>query len=137
MPYTKEGGSMFKMVEDHEKRIVNLERADEEQAESIRMHDESIETLKLEFKTINMSFLDLKNTVLQGNSDTQSVMREQSTQQWKMIEALMGNKEKGEERKHELKKSRSEKFWEVSGKVAVALVGSGSILIGILELLSK
>lgn len=137
MPETKEATSMFETVklhgdtlDDHGNRITNLEKADKEKAESIAL-------LTREFADISTNFTRMENTILKSAQTTQEVMSTQNTQQWELIKALNAGNQEERVRKHELTKTKLEKFWEYAGKITALLLGSGSILYILLEQLNK
>lgn len=137
MPETKEATSMFETVklhgetlDDHGNRITKLEEADKEKADSIAL-------LTREFADISTNFTRMENTILKSAQTTQEVMSTQNTQQWELIKALNAGNQEERVRKHELTKTKLEKFWEYAGKITALLLGSGSILYILLEQLNK
>lgn len=137
MPGTKEVPSMFEIVkqqgetlDEHGNRIKRLEDSDKEKADAI-------EVLSGKYAEISSNFTRMENTILKSAQSTQDLMSTQSAQQWKLIEALSIGQEEDKKRKHELKKNKMEKFWELAGKVTMAVLGSGGLIIVWLEFLSK
>lgn len=111
-------------LENYGQRIVVLEKSDAEKTEVLEYVQQKMDGIKTDFT-------NLENTIWKTTQSTQDMMVSQNTQQWKLIESLNENKEKERERKHELKKTKLERFWEWLGK---ATVGSGVFIVA-LELL--
>ena len=138
MPDKKElNGSMFETVnahtetlEEHDERILLLEKSDKEKLDSIG-------TLTQKFADISTNFTRVENTILKSAQTTQDLMSTQNTQQWELIKVLNAGNQEERVRKHEITKTKLEKFWEYAGKATALLLSSGSILYVILEMASK
>lgn len=137
MPGAKEVPSMFDIVkqqgetlDEHGNRIAALEEADKEKGNAI-------EILTSKFDDISNGLTKMENTILKSAQTTQEVMSSQNTQQWELIKILNKGNQEELVRKHELKKTKMEKFWELAGKITMALVGSGGLIIVVLEFLSN
>ena len=140
MPHTKEGGSVFKTLEEHDSRISTVEKYGDRitTLEEAKLEQERVnEHMENQIKEIKANFTGLENTIWKTAQATQDMMSTQNAQQWDLIKTLNGNNEKDRERKHEYKKSKMEKMWENLGKWGLALLGSGSIIIAMLELLTR
>lgn len=132
MPDKKEvNGSMFDTVaelivtkEEHDLRISNLEQSDKSQADSI-------EFLTREFADISTNFTRMENTILHSAQSTQEIMRTQNTQQWELIKTLNAGNQEDKVRKHEITKTKLDRFWEFAGKL---FMGGGAAIVA-LELL--
>lgn len=112
--------------EEHDARIRKLELSDEQQADSIDL-------LTREFADISTNFTRMENTILKSAQATQEIMSSQNTQQWELIRTLNAGNQDDKARKHDLKKTSMEKFWEYAGKITLALVGSGGFFYVLLE----
>lgn len=138
MPNSKDlSGSLYDtvtehgaMLDDHGTRIVKLEKADREQAQSIDL-------LTQQFAEISTNFTRMENTILKSAQSTQEVMSTQNAQQWELIKALNAGNQEDRVRKHEITKTKMELFWEYAGKVTLALVGSGGFFYVLLEAFAK
>lgn len=113
---------MYDKINDHEERIIVLEKTD-------------IELIK-QVKEIQQNYVNLENTILKGNQTTQDVFRDTIDKQWQLITERDKAKEAGASREHELavttqefKKSNMEKRWEWMGKITVA----GGVLYLVIE----
>ncbi|MFG3613081.1 hypothetical protein [Rummeliibacillus stabekisii] len=80
---------MFEKVQNHEERIVNLERSEDEQNERIKRMEES--NLKLE------------NTMMTESRETRTVMKEQTDKMFELVENAMGYQSTRATQSHELK----------------------------------
>lgn len=116
------GGSMFEKLNNHEERIIILEKTD-------------VELIK-QIKDIQNNYVTLENTILKGNQTTQEVFRDTIDKQWQLITERDKVKEESSKRQHELaisnheyKKSNMEKKWEWLGKIGVA----GGVLYLVIE----
>ena len=118
------------LLDEHGNRISALEKSDTEKLENIRV-------LETQFVSIKSDFTNLENTIWKTAQSTQDLMTNQNTQQWKLIDALNNGNQEEKIRKHELSKTRMEKFWEFAGKIVVILLGSGGFFYVLLETLSK
>ncbi len=133
MPEKKEPTSMYKIIEtldEHGNRISALETLDDEKTEMIKM-------LETQFVSIKTDFTNLENTIWKTAQSTQDHFSAQNAQQWKLIETLNSGNQKEKERKHELTKTKLDKFWEFAGKLIVILLGSGGFFYVLLEMASK
>ena len=117
-------------LEEHDERILLLEKSDKEKLDSIG-------TLTQKFTDISNDFTRVENTILKSAQTTQDLMSTQNTQQWDLIKVLNAGNQEERVRKHELTKTKLEKFWEYAGKITLALVGSGGFLYVLLEAYSK
>ncbi|PKH09872.1 hypothetical protein [Planomicrobium sp. MB-3u-38] len=108
--------SMFDTVKDHGERIIALEQRMEK---------------------VENNYVNLENTIWKTSQSTQDVFRDTIKNQFELIKAQSGFKNEENARRHELKKTKTEKFWEYAGKVTALLLSSGSILYVILEMASK
>lgn len=142
MPGTKEPASMnaiYTLVGEHDELIkqdilpmlVELKKSDE----ALQKADEDI---LREVQGIKTNFVTLENTIwktaqsTQDHASAQSAQHSaQNAQQWKLIEDLIKGKQEDMRNKHEIRKTKLEKFWEWLGKVTVG----GGIFIVALELL--
>ena len=117
-------------LEEHDERILLLEKSDKEKLDSIG-------TLTQKFTDISNDFTRVENTILKSAQTTQDLMSTQNTQQWDLIKVLNAGNQEERVRKHELTKTKLEKFWEYAGKITLALVGSGGFLYVLLEAYAK
>lgn len=117
-------------LDEHGNRIKRLEDSDKEKTDAIDL-------LTKEFSDISTNFTRMENTILKSAQTTQEVMSAQNTQQWDLIKILNEGKQAELVRNHELKKTKMEKFWELAGKITMALLGSGGLIIVALEFLSN
>lgn len=83
------GSSMFETVQNHEERIVSLERADHE-------HEERL-------KRLEDSHIKLENTMMTESRETRSVMKEQTDKMFELVENAMGYQSTRATQSHELK----------------------------------
>ena len=118
------------LLDEHGNRISALEKSDTEKLENIRV-------LETQFVSIKSDFTNLENTIWKTAQSTQDLMTNQNTQQWKLIDALNSGNQEDKIRKHELTKTKLEKFWEFAGKLIVILLGSGGFFYVLLEMASK
>ena len=137
MPDGKGEKSMYKKIEFIEElvdsqgnRITALEDSDTEKHENIKI-------LENQFSSIKTDFTNLENTIWKTSQSTQDMMVSQNSQQWKLIETLHNGNQEDKVRRHDLAKTKMEKFWEFSGKAIALLLGSGSILYVLIEIASK
>jgi hypothetical protein len=127
----KGDGSMYKKIEildvkldEHGNRITALEKADVEKSETIKL-------LEIQFASIKTDFTNLENTIWKTAQSTQDHFSAQNAQQHELIKTMNEGKENERERRHDLSKTKLEKYSEVIMKVA----GAGGILFLLLELI--
>lgn len=125
MPETKElNGSVFETLHTHSETL-------KVHATEISMLKKSDEDLMRELKGMKSDFTNLENTIWKTAQSTQDLMKSQTAQQWKLIDALNSGNQEDKKRKHELSKTKLEKYSEIIIKVASA----GGILYLFAELL--
>lgn len=117
---------MERMVQDHEKRIINLEEGQTQLQQSQAETNEAVKAIQKENDSNRHSMLKLENTVLQSNKEQKELLN-------KLIDYSLNTSTKEKEREYDLKKINLVNKWQV----ALTLVGSGSILILIIQLLFK
>lgn len=83
------GSSMFEKVQNHEERIVNLERADHEFEERL--------------KRVEDSNIKLENTMMTESRETRTVMKEQTDKMFELVENTLGFQSTKNTQIHELK----------------------------------
>ena len=113
---------MYDKLTDHEDRIIILEKSD-------------VEILK-RVKEVESNYMSLENTILKGNQQQQEFFSKTMDKQWDLITEKDASKETQRQREHEIaianqaiKKSNSEKAWELAGKAIL----SGGVLYLIIE----
>lgn len=116
------GSSMFETVQNHEERIVNLERADHE-------HEERL-------KRLEDSHIKLENTMMVESRETRTVMKEQTDKVFELVENTMGFQSTKNTQNHELKMLKwntlATVFLKVCGGI-VALFTTGGAFYYVLE----
>ncbi len=103
---------MYEKINNHEERIVVLEKTD-------------VEILK-RIKEVENNYVNLENTILKGNQSTQDFFRDLTNKQWDLITERDKSKDAERERAHQLavgnqdiKKSNWERGWELLGKATL------------------
>ncbi len=140
-----EGGqSMYETVktqgeqlDNHEERIVALEKVDAEHEERARKHEERI--TKLEEQSIK-----LENTIHTTSTETRNVMREQTEKQteqlYDLLKTAMGIQNTKSTQNHEFKMLKwntlSTVFLKISGGL-LGLLSSGGVLYYIIQYFLK
>ncbi|MCM3316706.1 hypothetical protein M3603_08445 [Rummeliibacillus stabekisii] len=113
---------MFETVQNHEERIVNLERADHE-------HEERL-------KRLEDSHIKLENTMMVESRETRTVMKEQTDKVFELVENTMGFQSTKNTQNHELKMLKwntlATVFLKVCGGI-VALFTTGGAFYYVLE----
>lgn len=131
MPETKElNGSVFETLHTHSETL-------KVHATEISMLKKSDEDLMRELKGMKSDFTNLENTIWKTAQSTQDHFSVQNAQQWKFIETLNSANQEEKARKHEITKTKLDKFWEFAGKLIVILLGSGGFFYVLLEMASK
>lgn len=109
----KGDGSMFETVKNHEERILVLEEADKKHEERLR--------------AVESNYTNLENTILKSSQSQIDFFRDTMSKQWDLINARDQSKDAERQRTHEIavtnqaiKKSNSEKAWELAGKLTMA-----------------
>lgn len=149
MPEGKGGGpSMFETVTEHGKLIDEHGQLISSHEQIIEAHEKSIEELKSSYSKLEendkkqtekldmlagqMSNLviqnsEIKSTILQSGQSQQDFVRDTLKNQWELIKARDESKESERSRTHEiklseqaLKKTNSERGWDLVGKLVMA-----------------
>lgn len=142
MPEEKGGGpSMFEtvkkhgeliesheqIIEAHEKSIEELKSSYSKLEENDKRQTEKLDMLAGQMSNLVIQNTELKSTVLQASQTQQEVFRDTMSKQWDLIKARDESKESERKRVHEinlseqaLKKSNSEKGWDLVGKLVMA-----------------
>lgn len=121
---TELSGSVYETLNTHSETL-------KEHATEISLLKQSDEDFMRELKGMKNDFTKLENTIWQTSQSTQDLMKSQNAQQWKLIEALNSGNQDDRKLKHELNKTKLEKYSEIIIRVASA----GGILYLFAELL--
>lgn len=124
-------------LDNHEERIVALEKVDAEHEERARKHEERI--TKLEEQSIK-----LENTIHTTSTETRNVMREQTEKQteqlYDLLKTAMGIQNTKSTQNHEFKMLKwntlSTVFLKISGGL-LGLLSSGGVLYYIIQYFLK
>lgn len=113
---------MFDTVKNHEERILILEETDKKHEERLR--------------AVESNYTNLENTILKSSQSQIDFFRDTMSKQWDLINARDQSKDAERQQAHEIavanqaiKKTNTEKAWELAGKLTVG----GSILYLLLE----
>lgn len=124
------------IIEAHEKSIEELKSSYSKLEENDKKQTEKLDLLSGQMSNIVIQNTELKSTILQSSQSQQDFVRDTMKNQWELIKARDTNKEAERMRVHEinlsehaLKKSKSEKRWELVGKG----IASGGIIFLIIE----
>lgn len=111
---TKEGSNFEVTLNDHEDRIVKLEKSDIEK--------------ELRIKRIEDNYIRLENTIMTENRETRDILREGMRNQWELIKSRDEKKELESVRNHDFRKTKFEKRTELIVKI-LTIGGVGYLLI--------
>lgn len=121
--------SMFETVKSHEEKINNHEERIIELEKIDKKHEERLQ--KLEEQS-----LKLENTVLSESKETRTVLREQTGKLFTLVESAMGFQSAKSAQNHELKMLKwntlSTVFLKISGG-CLALLSSGGALYYVIQ----
>lgn len=118
-------------VKEHDEALKELKEQD---ASLLRGQDALFkwkEEMEKWRKDSDANYQDLKTTILLTNKETQTFFQSSMDKHWDLIKTAMGMLEGDKSRKHDLAKSKLEKYSEIIIKVA----GAGGILIVLAQLL--
>lgn len=99
-----------RLLENHEERIVTLEKSDTEK--------------ELRIQTIEKNYMKLENTILQENRDTRSFFQSTMDKQWELIKSRDSAVESEKIRTYDLRKTKMERNADLLLKYG----GAGSVL---------
>lgn len=102
------------ILENHEDRIVQLEKNDLEK--------------ELRIKRIEDNYIRLENTIMTENRETRDILREGMRNQWELIKSRDEKKELESVRDYDFKKTKFEKRTELLVKI-LTIGGVGYLLI--------
>lgn len=112
------------IIEAHEKSIEELKSSYSKLEENDKKQTEKLDMLAGQMSNLAIQNTELKTTVLQASQTQQEVFRDTMSKQWELIKARDETKESERKRVHEinlseqaLKKTNSEKGWELVGKL--------------------
>lgn len=128
---TELNGSVYEKLSVHDEKLSIHNETLKDHATEISLLKKSDEDLMRELKGMKSDFTNLENTIWKTAQSTQDHFSAQNAQQWKLIEALNNGNQDDRKRKHELNKTKLEKYSEIIIKVASA----GGILYLFAELL--
>lgn len=132
MPNSKElSGSLYDTVTTHGDTLIEHDMVLKQHADEISLLKKSDEDIMRELKGMKMDLTGIENTILKSAQETRDIMNTQNTQQWELIKVLNAGNQEERVRKHEITKTKVEKYSELIIKVA----GAGGILIVLAELI--
>lgn len=121
--HKKRGGHMaeeneiIQSLKQHDERLVNLEEADKSHTARLQI--------------VEANYTKLENTILNENRDMRTFFQNSMNKQWDMISGNRQSEDAQLERDYDLKKTRIERYSEITLKI----VGAGGLLIIIAQAL--
>lgn len=115
---------MYDELKMHDKRIVDLENAKDEQQREILELKKNEEKQDKDILELKNSYINLENTIMKENRETRQSYQAQTDRQWAFIEQMTGVKESESKRKHEFKMHKTS---QVTG-IILKVIGGGGIL---------
>lgn len=115
---------MYEQLKAHDERIVNLESATLDHADSIKKLLETETKQEERIAKMESNYINLENTIMKENRETRQSYQAQTDRQWEFIEQVTGFKESESKRKHEFKMHRAN---QVAG-ILLKVLGGGGIL---------
>lgn len=103
------------VLDDHENRLVKLEKSDLEK--------------ELRIQKIEDNYLRLENTIMAENRETRDILREGMNKQWELIKSRDDKFAAEAERQHILKKTRIER----NSEILLRLLTAGGIIYLLME----
>lgn len=115
------------IIEAHEKSIEELKSSYSKLEENDKKQTEKLDLLSGQMNNLVLQNTELKSTILQSSQTQQEFFRDTMSKQWELIKARDDSKEADRSRAHEinlsnhaLRKTNSEKAWELTGKLVMA-----------------
>lgn len=115
------------LIEAHEKSIEELKFSYSKLEENDKKQTEKLDMLAGQMSNLVIQNSEIKSTILQSGQSQQEFFRDTMSKQWELIKARDDSKESERSRIHEiklseqaLKKSNSEKGWDLVGKLVMA-----------------
>lgn len=112
-----EENEIIQSLKQHDERLVNLEEADKSHTARLQI--------------VEANYTKLENTILNENRDMRTFFQNSMNKQWDMISGNRQSEDAQLERDYDLKKTRIERYSEITLKI----VGAGGLLIIIAQAL--